>query len=92
MAGPTPDATSVSIWTRFVRDVGVPSVVALALVYFLTQVVRADLKTLQESLTDHVNAQQHTVSLLRELVRVNRIICARGGDTPAERLACGVSE
>jgi hypothetical protein len=83
MAGPTSDPTTVSVWTRFVRDVGVPSVVALALVYFLTQVVRADLADLKTTLHDHATASERQVLLLRA-------ICLISADTDSEKTMCEV--
>lgn len=65
-------------WVRAITTVGVPSAMALGLVYWLTT-------SMSQALSLH---EEHSAERVRELTGVMRQICVNTADTPADRTGC----
>lgn len=69
---------SLPIWAKFVSAVGVPSAIAVYLVWFLGNAVLG-------AITDHNDA--HTQEM-RMLTAIMQQVCANTAETPLERSSC----
>jgi hypothetical protein len=87
---------SVPAWLRAAVLLGVPSVIALFLVWVMTQSVSTRLvriegrqEALMESYRGTVDDVHAINDELRTLERLIRSMCATAADTPDERALCG---
>lgn len=80
----TEPASTAPWWLQPVYAFGIPSAIAVFLVWFLTAVVVAGQNKLQDTMDDHVKAQQRQVFLLS-------LICRNTAQTERERAQCEVT-
>ena len=72
-------------WLQPVYTFGIPSAIAVFLVWFLSAVVIAGQKEIKDTLDEHVKAQQRQVFLLA-------LICRNTAQTERERVQCEVQQ
>jgi hypothetical protein len=76
-------------YTRFIAQVGIPSAIALYLVYFLTSQLLGAVEThAQESRTSIAQHSASSDELLRQILSVSRQICLNTAETDSARSGC----
>ena len=76
-------------YTRFISRVGVPSAIALWLIYFLTSQLLGAVQS--HALESRQLIQAHSVSsdsLLQQILLVSRQICLNTAETDSDRSGC----
>lgn len=93
---PSPQAPllngSLPGWIKAAATLGVPSVIALVLVWFMAARLDSRVDTIAETLNSHVGSMQ-SVQLAEDareqrLLRVIRQVCFNTAQTEAQRAAC----
>jgi|SRR5215471_2436036 len=75
-------------WVKLISVVGVPSVIALYLVYQFTTAMQSDIKKLNEAMPMHVQATQQLNTTNERILSVLQNICANQAKDNSERNNC----
>jgi hypothetical protein len=75
-------------WVESVYKFGVPTAIAVYLVWFLAQKVQLNLEAVQTSLVHHIQTQEQNNKYSEKSLQILRVICAQGARNVTERNAC----
>lgn len=78
----TPLLQNLPTWTRVVAVVGIPGAIALYLVYTLTGVVAADVRSVRESVQQHQQSALDHAKATEGLAKLLGRICVNTAKTP----------
>ncbi len=75
-------------WVKLISVVGVPSVIALWLVYQFTTGMQGDLKNIDRGMAQHIVAADNMTRTNGQILRMLQVICANAARSNGEREKC----
>jgi hypothetical protein len=75
-------------WVKLISVVGVPSVIALWLVYSFTAGMQADLRNIDRGMAQHIVAADNMTRTNGQILRMLQVICANAAKDNNSRERC----